>query len=254
MPTEPTVADEILSLLAGAGRPMSPSEIADSLPDSDDSYIRKELSRLAGKGDLVKPRRGLYESKPATRIADHKTTDVRETPRGYDPDATLAVPVAPRGHSAGAGGVDNGEPGGVAQLPVAFVRNLTGGNVPERMFWTFVVGDSNEPYLADGTPILCEARSDVSEAGRYVYWMDEDDGDHVKRIQPLGRGRYLIIPDNKLYQPRLIEAVEGEQDLVRDVELGHTFKLRIQGRVLFPPDTGAAVASQLADFAKQLLK
>lgn len=207
----------------------------------------------AGKGDMLLTSHGDGENRVAEPVAHYSPHEERLFTGSEAPD-TIHVPIAPTGHSAGRGGTDNGGPHEVIPLSSAFVRRLTGGTLPERLFWTFVVGDSNEPYLHDGTPVLCEVTREVREAGRYVFWLDEDDGDRIKRIQPMGKGRLLVVSDNRLYQPRLLEPVQGEADMYRDVELGHTFKLRIQGRVLYPPDTGAAVASQLADFAKQLIR
>ena len=59
--SDTTVWQEIIATVEAASRPLSPSDIAERMPDSDAGYIRKELRRLAGSGKLVQPRRGLYD-------------------------------------------------------------------------------------------------------------------------------------------------------------------------------------------------
>lgn len=60
MPDSPTVADQILGVLRESDGPLSPREVADRIESGRYGYVRQELLRLLGEGEIARPHRGLY--------------------------------------------------------------------------------------------------------------------------------------------------------------------------------------------------
>ena len=160
------------------------------------------------------------------------------------------IPVAPMGHGAGSGVINDGA-GLVVQMPEAVIQRFTGGRIPGRLAISFVRGDSMLPYLPDGTPIIIEEMGAFAEGGRYAIYYGNTEEEEVKRVERLGEKRIRISSDNRAFPPRLYEHIEG--DLFADLSDGHHERIRIRGRIIHPLDMAAAVTGQLAEFAGNLL-
>lgn len=174
---------------------------------------------------------------------------------------TMRIPIATMGHAANGpnGGRDNSDAEEEAlDTPVTFVQRLLGGRKPEpgTIFWSYVVGESMEPWLPDGTPILIERCSEIGDGGRYALWVDDGSGDIIKRCERLGGNRLHLISDNRSFPSRVLEHVTDADtsDTYVDLLHGHTLRLRVRGRIISPRDTSVAVMGQLADFARSLIR
>lgn len=76
MDDAPTVADEIRDALRAAAGPLSPREVAKTVPDGTYSYVRKELLRLRDAGEICQPKRGLYALCPPEQGEQREQLDL----------------------------------------------------------------------------------------------------------------------------------------------------------------------------------
>lgn len=118
------------------------------------------------------------------------------------------------------------------------------GHIPADLYWTFALGDSMEPWIPDGSPILVEGCRTFAGDGRYIVWFD-DYVEQVKRFELLGNRRIRMISDNPAYAPRELRMVEEDIYLDEADANGHHFRMIVRGRVLLPPDTSHAVVRML---------
>ena len=129
------------------------------------------------------------------------------------------------------------------------------GYVPsrEKAFWMRVQGGSMEPWIRDGEIILVERCDHVTGPGRYAYWLDEDEGYLVKHFDRLAGGvleitQYGGEPKTTLYEPVRDSENDGALEGYRNPD-GRFCRIEIQGRVVWPPDTGRSL---LATLSKEL--
>jgi len=121
---------------------------------------------------------------------------------------------------------------------------------PSKAYWTRVNGESMEPYLQDGSPILVERVEDgVEAAGRYALLIDEVGG-VVKRCERVGSETLRVASDNPSFPTRIYTHQENEHYEDRD---GNVLKIRVQGRVVYPRDTPHAMQEKaIHDIARAL--
>jgi phage repressor protein C with HTH and peptisase S24 domain len=121
---------------------------------------------------------------------------------------------------------------------------------PSKAYWTRVNGESMEPYLQDGSPILVERTEDgVEAAGRYALLID-DVGGVVKRCERVGSETLRVASDNPSF-PTRIYTHEGNEHY-EDGD-GNVLKIRVQGRVVYPRDTPHAMQEKaIHDIARAL--
>lgn len=126
-----------------------------------------------------------------------------------------------------------------------------GRDVPfDKGYWTRLRGNSMEPWLPDGTPIFVELTSEIIDGGRYVIYIDDEDGEIVKRIERLSGSVLRIISDNPAHPSRTLHGIRGEgsEDMYNDRDNDIRLRLRVKGRVLFPPDTSHAILRTMMSF------
>jgi phage repressor protein C with HTH and peptisase S24 domain len=121
---------------------------------------------------------------------------------------------------------------------------------PSKAYWTRVNGESMEPYLQDGTPIFVERVEDgVEAAGRYALLIN-DVGGIVKRCERLGKDTLRVASDNPSFPTRILT---HRKDHYYEDEDGHTIKVIVQGRVIYPRDTPHAMQEKaVQDIARAL--
>lgn len=101
-----------------------------------------------------------------------------------------------------------------------------------------------EPWLPDQSPIFVEVVAEVAAPGRYVLWLDDVDAEIVKRVERFG-SVLRIVSDNAAYAPITLRHVEA--DMYKDEETGTTVRVRVHGRVLYPPDTPYAILQTVTE-------
>ena len=164
--------------------------------------------------------------------------------------AKMLIRVAPYGHGAGNGVVNDGS-GEIMPVPEEAIRRMTGGRLPRQVVLSWVRGESMLPYLHPGEPIWIEEIDRFEDGGRYAVWIDDADEDVIKRVERIGGRLIRLSSDNNAYEVRLLEHVED--DVYRDAKYNISVQLRIRGRVIYPPDMARAVMGQVLDFASALL-
>ncbi len=114
---------------------------------------------------------------------------------------------------------------------------------PSVSYWTCVNGESMEPFLRDGAPILVEETGGQIEApGRYVLYLNTAGG-IVKRCQKLGESTLRVSSDNRSFSsPQVLTQQDGSMYEDRG---GRSVRLCVQGRIIYPGDTARAVKKQV---------
>lgn len=212
-------------------------------------YERKEAT--PGSDKLPRLAKALSLSQAElTKWLDSTVQDHTPAPRPDPPQSESEVeyPFMIRGPGAGPARVVTDEAEHPVRLPKSLLLRWI-GRAPEEAYWTVVEGDSMEPWLPDGAPILVERCDSFQSGGRYVLWVDDDHGNVVKRVERLGGGALLLISDNPAHPTRTLRHVEG--DLYEDPQHGLTLQLRVQGRVILPPDTPHAILRTFATLGQR---
>lgn len=112
---------------------------------------------------------------------------------------------------------------------------------PDVVYWTCVNGESMEPFLQDGTPILVEeTNGSIGAPGRYVLYLNAVGG-IVKRCEKLGEDTLRVVSDNPSFQTQVL--THRNNDLYNDRN-GRSVKLCTQGRVIYPKDTACMIGDQ----------
>lgn len=163
-----------------------------------------------------------------------------------DSHKMMSFPYLEGGPGAGASGVqwDEGER---ITVPTSVAAAWANGRRVDgsRAYWTRVQGSSMEPWLPDQSPIFVERSSEVVDGGRYVLWLDDVDAEIVKRIERLGGGYLRIISDNPNHATQLLRHVQD--DVYEDEATQAKVRVRIRGRVLYPPDTPHAILKTVTE-------
>jgi hypothetical protein len=121
---------------------------------------------------------------------------------------------------------------------------------PSKAYWTRVNGESMEPYLQDGSPILVErTENGVEAAGRYALLID-DVGGVVKRCERVGSETLRVASDNPSFPTRVYTHQGNEHYKDRE---DNVLRIRVQGRVVYPRDTPHAMQEKaIHDIARAL--
>jgi phage repressor protein C with HTH and peptisase S24 domain len=255
----------IMWALARNGGPMGPKEVA-KLVNSSYSSVRQMLRRMLDEGFLKQPERGLYALsdeiaamnlglsfwRKSAESAKEKLEQLEDVV--WEERLNQLVSNVARGshvsHRFADGYVGAGDAGEQhhsdeeVRTPAAMMLAWTQGRtIPrDQGYWTRVRGTSMEPWLPDGTPIFVELTDDIIDGGRYVIYMDDEDGEIVKRIERLSGSALRIISDNPSHPTRTLHGVEdASEDMYEDREHDVRLRIRVKGRVLFPPDTSHAI-------------
>ena len=204
-----TLKDEILDLLGSADRPLSPSEIAESVSATNDSYVRAELGRLVASHELHRPRRGQYALGPPSQ----DVSDGDSSPNGAETGAPTTTAVdapdlsepAPAGHTRVIEiliepsasevwdvGTDEDvlpeEAPSSTIFPDWYIRSEYGVS-PERIRFARVRGDSMEPTIRPGQRLVVALLPEGSTLrDSTIYLIHGPGGAQVKRL--------LIEPDH----------------------------------------------------------
>lgn len=113
---------------------------------------------------------------------------------------------------------------------------------PDTTYWARVNGESMEPFLQDGAPVLVkETEGDVKAPGRYVLRLNSSGG-IVNRCEKIGENVLRLTSDNCSFSDRVLTYQGGDQYEDRN---GHLVRLQVQGRVIYPKDTAHAMKEQL---------
>lgn len=121
---------------------------------------------------------------------------------------------------------------------------------PDLTYWTCVNGESMEPFLRDGAPILVEEiEGGIVAPGRYVLHLNSAGG-IVKRCERLGEDTLRVASDNRSFSTQVL--TRQDCGLYKDRN-GHSVQLRVQGRVIYPRDTPRAIKEQtIGDVARAI--
>lgn len=211
------------------------------------------LRKLVNEGVLTQVAHGRYSKsspKPEPSLSQNSALHFdHHEPAGFDANTRLvAYPIS--GGAVGASwevglSWDEGE---VMSMPRALIVSMVGFFPdPSETRWVNVKGDSMEPFLSDGTPVLVQRVRRVSESGRYVLWYGED-VEMVKRIEVLGLGHLRISCDNLAYPSReYIYIGDSIWEEVLDTDDNgtprrkRTVRFEITARVIYPKDTSPAI-------------
>lgn len=229
--------------------------VCDMYPEISENSIAPELKSLSDGGRLERVSYGKYKLPWLNQLfhgwnegdAGHKSGDsYMAAPKSirHTPDTLVSYPVYDVGVGAGPGMVR--EPTEeFLMAPRSIVTGWTGGSLPKRneAYWTKVRGTSMEPWLPDGSPILVVRCNSVVQGGRYILYLDDDDVEVVKRVEKLGGGVIRIISDNLAHSSQTFR--HQEDDVYRDEENGLTARIRVQGVVVYPKDTGYAITKMV---------
>jgi phage repressor protein C with HTH and peptisase S24 domain len=120
---------------------------------------------------------------------------------------------------------------------------------PERAYWTSVEGTSMEPWLPNGTMILVEECGEITSGDRYVIWLGDTDANIVKRIERLSDDKLKVASDNPRHETRVY--ARREANIYEDEE-GDTTHIRVQGRVIYPPDTANSILSTVTEQLRKI--
>lgn len=144
------------------------------------------------------------------------TTAVRETPAPYVDGQAYLVPVLEFGGSMGRGAIlhDHNPIIETARINITELRRQCTFTSPQNLRILPGYGDSMEPTFADGDPLLVDTGvSDIKIDAIYV--LERDDDLYIKRLQRRPDGAFLMISDNKKYEPYVIQNGEREKFAVR---------------------------------------
>lgn len=123
----------------------------------------------------------------------------------------------------------------------------------ERLFAVRVIGHSMEPWIRDRQIVICEEVRTVGAPGRYVYWLDSEEGYVVKDIEPAGDGALRITQHGPNPRTDVLEPVKnGEPNTYRD-RAGRAHMVKIKGRVIFPDDTARALLTRLENSLRKIV-
>ena len=240
----------VLETIRSSGIPLNPTEIAEK---SGINYntVRTYVRRFEEDGRIKGDRSGRYIYVVATETQLRKENNgLREVDAPIKP-GIVSYPVMRHGPGAATPKTILDEEGSI-QLPHSFLLRWI-GRVPKEAYWTFVQGESMEPWLPDGSPILVEKCREVNGGGRYVLWLDDEKGKVVKRVERRGGGILHLISDNPAHLSIEVEHLEGT--MFKDRETGRSMDIYVQGRIVYPPDTPQAIlrmfAQQMAEVMKQ---
>ena len=118
------------------------------------------------------------------------------------------IPIYDINVSAGSGSfVENEEQAGVLSLSDTYLRNELNIS-PKDAIIIFVTGDSMEPTLRSGDPILIDKSINAVIADG-IYVLRVDDVVHVKRVQKKIDGSIKIISDNNIYEPFVFDKISN---------------------------------------------
>lgn len=127
-----------------------------------------------------------------------------------DPAKYYEVPVLNVDASAGSG-MDSGDSQIVGHWPFALSYLHRLGVVPAKARIVMARGDSMEPTILDGAPVLIDVGNRSPVDGR-IYALLGPDGLRLKRIQRSMDGSFVLISDNKdLYASERIAPSEANQ-------------------------------------------
>jgi hypothetical protein len=200
--------------------------------DLDYDSIRGTMPDMVKEGFLRKDGHGEYS--PGTELAN-RLVSYSYFPNGFGAgDETLPV--------------DDGDN---MQVSEQLLRAELGRvPPPSKAYWTRVNGESMEPYLQDGSPILVERTEDgVEAAGRYALLID-DVGGVVKRCERVGSETLRVASDNPSFPTRIYTHQGNEHYKDRE---DNVLKIRVQGRVVYPRDTPHAMQEKaIQDIARAL--
>ena len=121
---------------------------------------------------------------------------------------------------------------------------------PDQAFFTKIDGESMEPWLPDGTIVLCKKCKQVTAAGRYVYWIDEENGTLCKRMEKVGEDELKVTSDNPEAANWLLTHVEDDLYRTQDEQ---TIRIQVYGRVVYPPDTAKSIMEQVTQQLKKVV-
>lgn len=181
------------------------------------------------------------------------TPQSRAAVRPYDPspeqgepgEDTIPVRLYRNGHGAGPPRSGDGD-GVIVHVPREIARGQLGYEPepgPDAPYLSYVVGESMEPWLPDGSPVWIEPGRDVRDGGRYAFSLDGD-GEIIRRVERLSRRRWRLKPDNGAFSSALFVHT-GEGDEWRDETNGGTVTLLVRGRVVYPRDTARAILEEV---------
>jgi hypothetical protein len=227
---------KILQVLREIGGSAGPKEVISEAEkmgvELDYDSIRGTMPDMVKEGLLQKDGHGEY------------------LPGAQLPNRLISYPYFPEGLGAGDETlpVDHGDK---MQVSEQFLRAELGRvPPPSKAYWTRVNGESMEPYLQDGSPILVKRVEDgVEAAGRYALLMD-DVGGVVKRCERVGSETLRVASDNPSFPTRIYTHQGNEH--YEDKE-GNILKIRVEGRVVYPRDTPHAMQEKaIQDIARAL--
>jgi len=121
---------------------------------------------------------------------------------------------------------------------------------PSAAYWTRVNGEAMEPFLQDGALVLAEETENGVEApGRYVLRFNSAGG-IVKRCERLGKNALRVASDNRSFPTQVLIHQGGDRYEDGD---GHSVRLRVQGRIVYPKDTAHAIKEHVVhDIARAI--
>ena len=125
------------------------------------------------------------------------------------------------------------------------------GHVPseKEAFWTVVEGESMSPWIDDGAYVFCERTDTVDKEGRYIVWYGDHDVDVCVHLRPLGDKGLKV----RKYGPEKTWTLEHQKSDHYKTD-GRTIRLRVQGRVIWPPATAQHVMETVTDQMAKMLK
>lgn len=252
---ETTQADQVIQLIQDAGGKLRRAEILKQI-DFSETRLDNLLSEMTSgqHPELEKAGRGVYTIAPAST---EKGSAPKEDKGGLN-EALANGPNESYDNSsisyhlteAGAG---PGRTSSSKSMTVdkKLMRSEL-GRVPDKDegFWVQIQGHSMEPWLADGQYVFALNQKRVDVPGRYVIWWGGHESEVCCYLAELSEETLLL----RKYGPEKefrLSHVEGD---TYEIEDGTTVRLRVRGRIIWPPDRARSVMETVTDQIGQVMK
>ena len=233
----------ILDAIKAADKAISPKEIVaqTGLPKGS---VQPTLRKMLDAGLIAKPEYGKYDLPKNVESSEIGS----ESEVGGESGDGMPVPL---GEAGGGTGKDNGAE--MITVSRRHLRSILGyAPSPQNIFAVRVVGSSMEPWIRNGQIVICERRTTVGASGRYVYWLDSEEGYVIKDMERANKDGAIRVTQHGPNPRSEVFTPTEETNIYRD-ESGELHHVKIEGRVIYPDDTARAVLSQVENSLRKVM-
>jgi phage repressor protein C with HTH and peptisase S24 domain len=252
---EITQSDQVVAVIEEGGGKLRRAEILKQV-DFSETRLDNLLSEMTSgqEPELKKAGRGVYttageptedENAPEEDEADLNEALAKGSDESYN-DSSISYRLTQAG--AGPGRTSSSKH---MTVDKKLMRSEL-GRVPDKDegFWVQIQGHSMEPWLADGQYVFALDQQVVDVPGRYVIWWGGHESEVCCYLAKLSEKTLLL----RKYGPEKefqLTHVEGD---TYEIEDGTTVRLRVRGRIIWPPDRARSVMETVTDQIGQVMK